>query len=118
MQWDLGLQGIAYLVAIAACFGVLAALVVGGDVAHRLWALAITAVACVATGLMTSELLFGWADEKELQPNVDGLSRDEALLSSVLTTVLVVVAMRYLVHRDVTAPGGKHLLGHHGRHSV
>ena len=41
--------------------------------------------------LRASEGLFGWATEEELQPNVDGLSRDEILLSSVLTTLIVVL---------------------------
>jgi xanthine/uracil permease len=118
MQWDLGIQGIAYLVVMAACFGVLAGLVVGGDLTHRIWSLVVTTVACVVTGAVTSEVVFGWADEKDLQPNVDGLSRDEALLSSLLTTLVVVVAVRYLAHRHLaTSSGGKHSVGgRHGRH--
>lgn len=43
--------------------------------------------------------MFGWATEEELQPNVDGLSRDEVLLSSVLTTAMVVLVMRYVARR-------------------
>ena len=80
-------------------FGVVAGLVVGKGVAYRLLAAAITTVACFGVGLLTSEGLFGWATEEELQPNVDGLSRDEVLLSSVLTTAVVVLVMRYLAHR-------------------
>ncbi len=83
MQWDLGPQGLAVLGAMSLGFGVFAGLVVGKGVAHRLWATAITTVACFGVGLLTSEVLFGWATEEELQPNVDGLSRDEVLLSSV-----------------------------------
>jgi hypothetical protein len=49
--------------------------------------------------LFTSEVLFGRATEEQLQPTIDGLSRDEVLLSSVLTTVVVVLVMRYLAHR-------------------
>jgi hypothetical protein len=78
---------------------VFAALVVGGDSGHRLFATAITTVSCFGVGLLTSEVLFGWATEADLQPNVDGLSRDEVLLSSLLTTAVVVVVMRYLAHR-------------------
>ena len=74
-------------------FGLVAGLLVGKGWAHRLWALAITTVACFGVGLLTSEWLFGWATEEDLQPNVDGLSRDEVLLSSVLTTAVVVLAM-------------------------
>jgi hypothetical protein len=101
MQWDLGLQGLALLGAMSVGFGVFAGLVVGKGVAYRLLAAAITTVACFGLGLVTSEVLFGWATEEELQPNVDGLSRDEVLLSSVLVTAVVVLVMRYLARRGV-----------------
>jgi hypothetical protein len=115
MQWDLGLQGIGYLVAMAACFGVAAGLVVGGGLSRRTWAAVVTTAACFVTGLVTSEVFFGWATGEDLQPNIDGLSRDEVLLSSVLTTVVVVLVMRFL-HRH-EAPDGRHLTGHRGRHT-
>ena len=99
MQWDLGPQGLAVLGAMSLGFGVFAGLVVGKGVAHRLLATALTTLACFGVGLITSEVLFGWATEEELQPNIDGLSRDEVLLSSVLTTVLVVLVMRHLARR-------------------
>jgi hypothetical protein len=118
MQWDLGLQGLALLGALSLGFGVLAGALVGRHWARRMWTVAITIVACFGMGLMTSEVFFGWATEEELQPNVDGLSRDEVLLSSVLTTTVVVLVMRYLVHRLAgPAPrAGKHALGGPGRH--
>jgi hypothetical protein len=118
MQWDLGLQGLAVLGAMSLGFGVVAALLVGKGLARRLWAAAITIVACFGVGVLTSEWLFGWATEEELQPNVDGLSRDEALLSCVLTTALVVLVMRYVVRRTqgTTSHGGRHLIGRH-RHA-
>ncbi|GAB3763524.1 hypothetical protein FB382_001181 [Nocardioides ginsengisegetis] len=94
MEWDLGFEGLAVLAAMSLGFGAFAGLVVTRSVEHRLLAAAITTVACFAVGLVTSEVLFGWATEEELQPNVDGLSRDEVLLSSVLTTALVVLVMR------------------------
>jgi hypothetical protein len=70
-----------------------------GDLAYRSLASTITTVLCFGVGLITSEVLIGWATEEELQPNIDGLSRDEVLLSSVLTTVVVVMVMRYLARR-------------------
>ena len=99
MDWDVGLQGLAVLAALSLGFGVIAGLIVGKGVAYRLVAAGITTGACFGVGLVTSEVLFGWATEGELQPNVDGLSRDEVLLSSVLTTAVVVLVMRYLAHR-------------------
>ena len=119
MQWDLGLQALVVLAAMSLGFGVFAGFVVGRGMAYRLLAAAITTVACFSVGLVTSEALFGWATEDELQPNIDGLSRDEVLLSSVLTTAVVVLVMRYL---DRRARGQKwHGDGHvnekhHGRH--
>jgi hypothetical protein len=120
MQWDLGLQGLALLGDLSLGFGVFAALVVGKGLAHRLWALAITTVACFGVGLVTSEVLFGWATEEELQPNIDGLSRDEVLLSSLITTVLVVIVMRYFAHWTAghNAPSVRHVIdGRRGRHA-
>ena len=99
MQWDMGFQGLVVLGAISLGFGMVAGLVVGHGRAYRLLASAITTVACFGVGLVTSEVLFGWATEEDLQPNIDGLSRDEVLLSCVLTTVVVVLVMRHLGHR-------------------
>jgi hypothetical protein len=96
MQWDLGREGLAVLAVMSFCCGAAAGLLVGGSRVHRARALTVTTVACFGVGLLTSEWLFGWATEEELQPNVDGLSRDEVLLSSLLTTAVVVLTMRHL----------------------
>lgn len=96
MQWDLGLQGSALLLALSLGFGVVAGLAVGRIAVHRLWTMAFAVVACFGIGLFTSEVWFGWATEEELQPNIDGLSFDEVLLSGAVTTVLVVLSARLL----------------------
>ena len=117
MQWDLGLEGLALLGVIALGFGAGAGLLAGGGVGRRLVALVVTTLACFGTGLLTSEWLFGWATEEDLQPNIDGLSRDEVLLSSLLTTVLVLVVLRYAVKRRDRRPAGAHAMARHrGRH--
>ena len=114
MQWDLGLQGVAVLGVISLGFGLVAGLLVGRGGARRLWSTVITTVACFGVGMLTSEWLFGWATEEDLQPNVDGLSRDEVLLSSLLTTAVVVLVMRHLAHRaEGPTRGGRHLIGQH-----
>jgi hypothetical protein len=120
VQWDLGPQGLALLAALSLGFGVFAGVVAGKGRPHRLGAAALTAGACFAVGLLTSEVLFGWATEEELQPNVDGLSRDEVLLSSVLTTVLVLLAIRYLGHRQgpTSLPDDRPATGHRHRRST
>jgi uncharacterized membrane protein YebE (DUF533 family) len=99
MQWDLGLEGLSALTVLSVGFGVLAGLLVGDGWARRLWTAAATTVACAGVGLLTSEWMFGWATEEELQPNIDGLSRDEVLLSAVITTALVVWLVRRRAHR-------------------
>jgi MFS family permease len=104
MRWDLGLQGLAVLGVISLGFGVVAGLLPWRRRVHRLWAAVITAVACCGVGVLTSEWLFGWATEEDLQPNVDGLSRDEVLLSSLLTTAVVVLVLRYVAHRAQGSP--------------
>lgn len=117
MQWDLGLQGLTVLGAISLGFGVVAGLLVGRGPTYRLWAIVFTTVACFGVGMLTSEWLFGWATEEDLQPNIDGLSRDEVLLSSLLTTAAVVVLMRYVAHRaERPTDGGRHLFGWHRGH--
>ena len=117
MQWDLGITGLLYLAAMSLGFGVLATLLVGKGAAYRLWAGTVTTAACFGVGLFVSEVLFGWATEAELQPNIDGLSRDEALLSSVVTTAIVVLVMRYLARRPEHGASrvGWHV-GRGGRH--
>lgn len=117
MQWDLGLQGLAVLGAMSLGFGVFAGLVAGRGMAYRLLTTAITTVACFGLGLVTSEVFFGWATEEELQPNIDGLSRDEVLLSSVLTTTVVLLVMRYVARRAGDQPADWPVIGRrHGHH--
>ena len=109
MTWDLGLRGMVVLAAIAIGFGLLAGVLAGHGWKGRAWTAVVAAAACFVVGLLTSEVLFGWATEEDLQPNVDGLSRDEVLLSSLLTTVVVVAASRRLTRHG-------HVL--RGRHST
>lgn len=99
MQWNLGIQGLALLGAMSLGFGVFTGLLAGGGRVHRSWSIATTAVICFAVGLFTSEVWFGWATEEDLQPNIDGLSFDEVLLSGMVTTAVAVLVTRRLAHR-------------------
>lgn len=120
MDWDLGLEGIALLGAISLGFGVLAGLLVGDGWRRRAWTTVGTVISCFGVGLLTSEWLFGWATEQDLQPNIDGLSRDEVLLSSLLTTVIVVVVTRHFTRRahEPAHYAARHLVGLHRGHRV
>ena len=92
MNWDLGLTGVAVLAVMSAGFGVFAQLVFWRSAAPWMW-LAAWGTFFVG-GLFISEVLFGWATEVELQPNIDGLSFDEVLIGY-LVGVPIVLALRY-----------------------
>jgi hypothetical protein len=81
-------------------FGVLAQLVAGRATTRWLWL--ISAATFFVTGLVTSEVWFGWATEEDLQPNIDGLSFDEVLLIGLLAGITSVLVTRYVTR-------------HHGR---
>ena len=76
MKWDIGFLGLAALVAMSLGFGLLAQLFAGRGISRWLWLIASTVF--FVAGLLISEVWFGWATAEELQPNIDGLSRDEA----------------------------------------
>lgn len=105
MEWDIGLRGLATLMAISLGFGLVAQLVAGRGISRWIWLISSTVF--FVSGLLISEVWFGWATEEELQPNIDGLSRDEALLG-IFPAIAAVVATRYAVrnagrHRSRTA---------------
>lgn len=96
MDWDLGVGGLALLVGMSFGFGLIAQ-VVAGRGRHRLWSIAVAAY--FIGGLVASEVWFGWATEEELQPNIDGLSFDEALLSGLVFGIVAVVIVRRITRR-------------------
>ena len=79
MEWDLGVLGFTTLLAMAMGFGLLAQVLWGKGTTRWLWL--IGAMVYLISGLLISEAWFGWATEEELQPNIDGLSRDESLMA-------------------------------------
>lgn len=112
MTWNLGFQGLSLLFVMAFGFALVGAGAGGADLAHRLRTGIITGIACLLVGVFTSEVWFGWATEEELQPNIDGLSFDEVLISGIVTTALVVMIARRFDHRrdHNRKPGPRHLL--------
>ena len=99
MQWDLGALGVMLLLAMSLAFGLLAQLVAGRAKTAMRWLWLIAAGAFFVVGLVTSEVWFGWATEEDLQPNLDGLSFDEALLFGLLAGIASVVITRYVTRR-------------------
>jgi hypothetical protein len=96
VEWDLGPQGLVVLALMSLAFGVLTQIVFWGMASRWLW-LAASAAAFLG-GLFISEVIYGWATEEELQPNIDGLSFDEVLIGYGIGIALVLVA-RYLAAR-------------------
>jgi hypothetical protein len=104
MEWDLGIAGAGLLLAMALAFGVAAQVVLWRATTHWMWA--IGAFAYFVSGIVVSEVWFGWATEEDLQPNIDGLSFDEVLLIGTLMALAAVIAAWQLerrIHR--IAPG-------------
>ena len=97
MDWDLGRWGAAYLLAMSAVFGIVAHVVAGRVTTRWMW-LSATA-GFFALGLVISEGFFGWAAEEDLQPNIDGLSRDEVLLGLLPGLAAVLYARRWGLRR-------------------
>jgi hypothetical protein len=99
MQWDLGLAGLGMLLALSVTFGIIAQLVVGRVTTRWLWLIASTTY--FVAGLFISEVMFGWATEADLQPNIDGLSFDEVLLFGLVPGILVVLVTWYVARTRV-----------------
>lgn len=105
MTWDLGLSGLAYLLAMSLVFGLVAHLIAGRVTTKWLWLVATAGFFLVS--LFISEVLFGWATEEDLQPNIDGLSRDEVLLGLIPGLAAALFARRWgrRRHRHHHPPG-------------
>jgi len=98
VEWDLGLQGLGVLLVMSVAFGVFTQAVFWGHATRWLW-LAASALMFVV-GLLVSEGLFGWATEEDLQPNIDGLSFDEVVVSFLVAAVVVLVARAFVWRRS------------------
>ena len=92
MQWDLGLTGLGVLIVMSLAFGLIAhvvLLLLGRSVTRWLWAIASTTY--FLAGVLISEVMFGWVNVEDLQPNIDGLSFDEVLLIGLVPGIVAVV---------------------------
>jgi hypothetical protein len=95
MDTDLGLTGFGLLLALSLIFGLVVRLVPGRGTR---WEWLIGATAFLLGGLFVSEVMFAGVTEEVLQPVIDGLAFDEAMLGGLLIGVLVVIATRFLSH--------------------
>jgi hypothetical protein len=90
VQFDLGLAGLGLLVVISLAFGVVTQLVLGRRAGTR-WLWLIAATGWFVGGLFASEVVWAGMTADELQPIIDGLAFDEALLGGLIGGLSVVV---------------------------
>lgn len=88
MQYDLGMTGLAILVALSLGFGFVAQIV--GHAESR-WLWLVGAAGWFIGGLFMSEVMFATATEDEIQPIIDGLALDESLLGGLIGGIAAVV---------------------------
>ncbi|HEX5014198.1 MAG TPA: hypothetical protein VFV72_08570 [Candidatus Limnocylindrales bacterium] len=93
MQWEIGLQGVGILLVISLVFGLLVQ--VGGRAESR-WLWLVAATGWFVGGLIASEYVFGTMTIDEIQPIVDGLAFDEALLGGLIVGIPTAIAARYV----------------------
>jgi uncharacterized membrane protein YhhN len=97
MTFDIGLGGIGMLALISLAFGIGAQVLLGRG--HTRWMWLIGAVAWFVGGLAASEVVWGTLTETEIQPIVDGLALDEALLGGVIAGVTAVTITWFATRR-------------------
>lgn len=95
MEFDLGIQGLGILLALAVIVGLVAQVLPG---AGTRWVGLIAGVAAFVGGLFVSEVMFAGATEAEIQPVIDGLAFDEALFGSILTGLVAMIVTRFVAH--------------------
>jgi hypothetical protein len=92
MQYDLGLTGLGILIVLSLGFGIIAQIL---GRAETRWLWLIGAAGWFVGGLYMSEVLFATATEDEIQPIIDGLAFDEALLGGLIGGVVATVVARF-----------------------
>lgn len=96
-MYDIGNTGFQILLGFSFGFGAIAQLAAGTSRTRWLWLLG--AAGWFVGGLFASEVLFGTMTIDEIQPIIDGLAFDEALLGG-LVGGLAVVLVTWLTTRQ------------------
>lgn len=95
MEFDLGIQGLGILLALAVGVGLVAQFLPG---ARTRWDGLIAGAAAFVGGLFVSEVMFAGVTEAELQPVIDGLAFDEALFGSIIAGIVALLVTRFVTH--------------------
>jgi hypothetical protein len=102
MQYDLGLTGLGILVIFSLAFGLVAQI---GGRAETPWLWLVGALGWFVGGLYMSEVVFATATIDEIQPIVDGLAFDEALLGGLVGGICAAIVARFITG---SSPFGQH----------
>ena len=98
MQFDLGSTGQVIVAFFAVGFGAVAQLIVGDRASRWLWVVA--AAGWAVGALFASEVLFATATVDEIQPIIDGLAFDEALLGGLVGGLAATAATWALTRQE------------------
>ena len=99
MVYDIGNYGVQILIGFAFGFGAIAQLLAGRHANRWLWLGGVAG--WIVGGVVASEVLVGKMTVEEIQPIIDGLAFDEALLGGLVGGLAAVVSM-WLVTRRPT----------------
>ena len=102
VHFDLGLQGLGILLAISLGCGVVAQLVFSRSATR--WIGLFTAIGAFIVGVYMSEVVMGTMTVDEIQPIIDGLAFDEALLGGIFLGGLPVALVTWFVTRRNRGP--------------
>jgi len=103
MTYDIGNYGLQILIGFALGFGAIAQLVAGRSANHWLWIAG--AIGWIVGGVFASEVLVGRMTVEEIQPIIDGLAFDEALLGGLIGGAVAFLGARLLVRESRGAAG-------------
>ena len=103
MTYDIGSYGLLILVGFSLGFGTIARLVAGRSASHWVWIAGV--IGWIVGGVFASEVLVGKMTVEEIQPIIDGLAFDEALLGGLIGGVVAYLGARLLVRDSRGASG-------------
>ncbi len=100
MGTDLGLLGLAIVVAMALTFGVVAQLILGRG-GQRPWMWIAGTVGWIVGALLMSEVVFTGVAVETVQPVIDGLALDESMLGGLIGGTVAAATLAVLTPRRV-----------------
>ena len=98
MLFEIGNYGIQIVIGFAVGFGAIAQVIAGRNANRWLWVAG--TLGWIVGALVVSEVLFGTMTEEQIQPIIDGLAYDEALLGGLIGG-LVAFVVAWMVTREV-----------------